>query len=361
MTTLGGMSFKNLLIRSLVQGLRNSPQDGAPSSRFLIISTTGLGDSLWGTPAVRALRNAHPEAYIALLTSPVGAQVFAHNPYLSEIFVVKDPVLLQLPKLYLLLRKRKFTDILLFHTSQRAILPLAATLGAKRLIGTAGLHKGLDDLLTDPILPQYTHEIKRRLDLIALLLPPEASPPSTAMTWHFTSEELGAAHAFLATLPPSPRRILLHPGAKDLFKQWPPDLFAALGKKLSEHPQIQILITGHPGEAPLAQKIAAQIPRAHAITHLPLRTFAPLLKEMDLVITNDTGPMHIAFALQTPTIALFAATDPHLCGPYGTSPRATVIAKSRTCTPCLKKRCPEPFCLLQISPDEVYHAAQAYL
>lgn len=355
------MSLKNLFIRSAIRCLRPSTPPTLSHSRFLIVSTTGLGDTLWGTPAIKALRQAHPEAYIALLTSPIGAEVLAHNPHLDDFFVVKDPVLSQLLCLYSSLRQKAFTDILLFHTSQRAILPLAALLGAHTLIGTSGLHKGLDDLLTHPISPRSVHEIERRLDLIAPLISSKTLPPSSAMEWPLTPEEIANAQDFLNTLPHSSKRFILHPGAKDRFKQWSPKLFIALGKRLAEHPQVQILVTGHPGETALAQKIASEIPRAIAITHLPLRIFAALLRKMDLVITNDTGPMHIAFALQTPTIALFAATDPHLCGPYGSSPRATVIAKQRTCTPCIKKQCPDPFCLLQISPDEVYDAAKAYL
>jgi heptosyltransferase-1/heptosyltransferase-2 len=77
---------------------------------------------------------------------------------------------------------------------------------------------------------------------------------------------------------------------------------------------------------------------------------------MKMVIANDTGPMHLAFAQKTPTIGLFTPTDPALCGPYYVD-AAVTIAKKPTCTPCLRKRCKEPFCLMQISVQEVYDTA----
>ena len=73
------------------------------------------------------------------------------------------------------------------------------------------------------------------------------------------------------------------------------------------------------------------------------------------MISNDTGPMHLALAVQTPTIGLFTPTDPNLCGPYFVN-STLAIAKKQTCSPCLRKKCAEPFCLLQIGVNEVYDA-----
>jgi ADP-heptose:LPS heptosyltransferase len=80
---------------------------------------------------------------------------------------------------------------------------------------------------------------------------------------------------------------------------------------------------------------------------------AALIEKFNFFITNDTGPMHIAFAMKTPTIALFSATDPKRCGPYHAE-NVSVIYKNPTCIPCIRKRCRVPFCLEQISPEEVW-------
>jgi ADP-heptose:LPS heptosyltransferase len=87
---------------------------------------------------------------------------------------------------------------------------------------------------------------------------------------------------------------------------------------------------------------------------------AALIEKLDLLITNDTGPMHIGFAMETPTFALFAPTDPNLCGPYKIN-HAVVIQKPQTCIPCLRKACASPFCMEQISLENVYEAIDAHL
>ncbi len=347
------MSLKNRIILAAVKMIRPSVSQRG-SSRFLIISSTGLGDTLWGTPAIRTLRMAYPHAHITALTSPIGYQVLEHNPHLDQCFSVANPVLPSLPLLYRKLKAQAFTDILLFHTSARPLLPLAAALGASTLIGTSGQHKGLDHLLTHSIPPRFTHEIERRFDLIAPLLP-SLSPTQVQMELPLTSADQQMALPLLPTS--APRRIALHPGAKDRFKQWPPELFIRLGQQLAIHPEHQLFITGNREEHPLVQKIASAIPGAIPVTHLPLRPFAAFLSHMNLFITNDTGPMHVAFTMHTPTVALFTATDPRLCGPYPPSPLTHVIAKRPTCVPCIRKKCAEPFCLMQINPNEVYHAA----
>ena len=149
----------------------------------------------------------------------------------------------------------------------------------------------------------------------------------------------------------------LHPGAKDKFKQWPMENFAALGNLLKDHLGCQIIVTGNASEKKLVETIASKIKGAIAVGgELSLRPLASLISRMSLMISNDTGPMHVAFAMQTPTVALFVPTDPELCGPYFAT-RVKVVAKRLTCSPCLKKKCQEPFCLLQIGVQEVYESA----
>ena len=105
------------------------------------------------------------------------------------------------------------------------------------------------------------------------------------------------------------------------------------------------------------QKTAAMIPGASiAEPNLSLRAFAALLQQMDLLICNDTGPLHLACALGKPVIGIYSATDPFLCGPHQAN-HAVAIAKKASCTPCLKKKCASPFCLLQIGTCEVSDAA----
>src|SRR5476649_718860 len=100
------MNIKNFLIRFFLAFAKPFIRTNT-GERFLIVSTTGLGDTLWGTPAIRALRESYPNAYIGVLTTPLGKQVLQGNPYINEIFVAKEPPLLSLIKLFPTLVRRK--------------------------------------------------------------------------------------------------------------------------------------------------------------------------------------------------------------------------------------------------------------
>lgn len=319
---------------------------------ILIISTTGLGDSLWGSPAIRALRKKYPAAYIALLTSPIGEEIFRNNPHLNQIFMIKNSSLLSCLKLLPTLRKQKFDAAFIFHLSQRSILPLIKMAGPSKIVGTIGINKGLDHLLTRPIPSKPIHEIERRLTIAGT---EEESP---YMELFLTEEENSAA---LNHLPQAPLIIGMHPGAKNRFKQWDPKHFIALGRRLAKENGATLLITGDREEAPLAKQIAASIPGAISVAgKLSVRVAAALIEKLDLFITNDTGPMHIAFAMGTPTFALFSPTNPNLCGPYKI-PHGIVIQKPLTCIPCIRKKCQDPFCMEQISPNYVYEKIKSHI
>lgn len=321
-------------------------------ARILVVSTTGLGDSLWGTPAVKALRKKYPKGHIALLTSPIGEQLFRHNPCLDEIFVVKKAALFSMIKLLPILRKRKFDTAYVFHLSQRPILPFISLAGPSKIVGTKGINKGLDSLLTYPIKQDPLHEIERRLRMI------DCENQSAKMELFLTEEENKAS---LSHLIESPLLVGIHPGAKDRFKQWNPKYFIELGRKLSKDHNATIFITGDPSEAPLAAELATHIPRAVSVAgKLPVRITAAFIEKLDLFITNDTGPMHLSFAMGTPTFALFSPTDPALCGPYKIN-HGFVIQKSPTCIPCIGKKCVSPFCMEQISPSMVYEVIRAQM
>lgn len=349
------MNCKNKLIHACVRLLKPKSLNLSQEHRFLILSTTGLGDTLWATPAIRALRECFATSYIAVLTSQLGKILLQHNRRIDELFVLKEPLFSSLFSLYRQLKSKKITHVLSFHTSQRAVLPLASLLGAQQIIGTHGIHKGLDCLLTHPLENIPMHEIQRRLCIVSKV---GAHSLDSSMELFLSSEDERMAENFLDELhiPSYLPLICLHPGSKDRFKQWPISHFIELGNQLIQNLGCRILVTGNASEKPLVSHIATKIEGAFGVTHLPLLTSAALIKRMDLMITNDTGPMHLAFAQKVPTLALFSPTDPKLCGPYYVD-NTSVIARKQTCTPCLRKKCREPFCMMQIGVQQVYEAA----
>lgn len=354
------MAWKNWLIKALLwicNPEATRTKHASSPRRFLIVSTTGLGDTVWGTPAIRALRQSFPESYIAVLTSEIGREVLEHNKHIDELFVLSSSPFFSLLRFYPLLKKRKLDAILIFHISQRIILPFCALLEVAQIVGTEGInHYDLDFLLTHPLKKTYQHEIARRLTIVQQV---GAHANDYSLEIPLRKEEEAAALRFLAGhgIPEHIPLIGLHPGAKNSFKQWPAECFIEVGRRLTQHTGCQIIVSGDQSEAQLVFNIASKIPGAIPIAgELNLSTFTALLKKMSLFITNDTGPMHLSFAAKIPVVALFGPTNPDLCGPFHV-PHVEVISVKKSCIPCLQKKCAEPFCLLQIGPDRVYDAA----
>ncbi len=346
------MSFKNKLIKRLC--CRRAQMKEEREKRFLIVSTTGLGDTLWGTPAIRALREAYPKEYIAILTNPIGKELLGNNPHIHEIFVLRNPPLFSLLTLYKPLVQRGITHALLFHTSRRCILPFISKIRPRMIVGTEGMHKGLDDLLTHALPRCKEHEIDRRLRIVSAV---GAHPSSNELELFISPSEESIV------FPRNTPIVAIHPGANARFKCWPPSHFIALAKRLYETLGCQLYITGSSKERPLVHSLVQALSheRARPLTHLSVSAFVAFLQRIQLFITNDTGPMHCAVAVQTPTLALFASTDPALCGPRTSFPYVKVLRAERTCSLCLEKQCQDPFCFLQIGVDEAYRTATRLL
>lgn len=332
--------MKNLFLKRATLFAKRFIPTHAKNDRILIVTTTALGDTLWATPAIENICRSFPNAYIAVLTSPIGMEVFQRNPHIDKLYLLKEPLSRHFFKLWKVLYREKFDSVLLFHASQRLTLPLCALIGASRVVGTAGINKGLDELLDSPLPNHAQHEIVRRLKIAETI---GATTYTETLSYYLENrpEKQGV-------------QIALHPGSKDAFKRWPISSFAEVGRALQK--KGQIVITGGPAEKDLMEELAKQIPGAQIAETRSLQSLAQVYAQMDLVISNDTGPVHLACALNVPLIAIYASTDPALCGPHKAE-KAIAIARRATCDPCLKRKCRQPFCFLQIRPEEVLAAS----
>jgi len=327
-------------------------------NHFLIISTTGIGDTLFGTPAIRALKETYPLSHISVLTSPAGYELLRENPYIDSLFAFKKGWnnFFLLPRLLKLLRRKRFEVVFIFHASDRIIFPLAFFTGAGRIIGASGRNKGLDFILTDPFsFSRKLHCIEERLALVKQV---GADTKDKAMEIFLTEREREWAKQFLKDKGINEDSLLIgmHPGAQKPYQRWPAKNFIEAGNLLMKKFKCRIIITGGIKEKPLTSEIASKIKGSISVAGtLSVKETAALIEKINVFITNDTGPMHIAFALKTPTVALFSPTDPSLCGPYQAE-NVIVIKKPLTCNHCIGKKCYNPICMEQISPQEVISA-----
>lgn len=346
--------MKNLLIHFFLF-LFSPRKKNADTKRILVVSTTALGDTLWATPSLPALKDF--SCYLAVLTSPLGNKILKENPSIDKLFVLREPLWLFFFSLVCSLKKKKFGTVLIFHSSQRLTLPLCNLLGASIIAGTGSINKGLDSLLTHPIAKRGCHEIERRFEILRKI---GLAPDTTGLQIFLTEEEKKDAQSFLEHKRWTDKPIILiHPSAKDRYKCWPEKHFIQLGNFLKDTYHCHLLISSTPNEKSHAEKISSQIPDSHLLI-LPLRMFASILAQSSLLVSNDTGPMHLACSVRCPTVAIFSPTNPKLCGPVNME-NVQILSRERTCNPCIRRKCKIPFCLLQISPDEVFQKCQMLL
>ncbi len=328
--------------------------------RILIVSSTALGDTLWATPAIRAIKEHYPGCYLAILCQKKSCEILKNLPMIDALFSFEEPLFFSFLPLLFQLRVKKFQAIFVLHATQRLIFPLSALLQAEKMVGFRGKNKGLDALFSHLVEDQKIHEIKRRASLLHVLGIP---CKNTELLYSSLQEEEAAADLFLKKKKISLKKplILLHPGATDSFRRWPKKNYIELGNRLVQQLNCHLLISGGKEEKKLIEQVSANVTGSIVLDPpLPLRTFAALIKKCDLLITNDTGPLHLAIATKTKTIGIFLPADPNLTGPLQAE-HCFVISQPPPCTPCLKRKCLHPSCWEKINVDVVFKKAKNIL
>jgi lipopolysaccharide heptosyltransferase II len=205
--------------------------------------------------------------------------------------------------------------------------------------------------------------INRAEKYLALARAVGGSPESVEAVLPTWPAEAKTATAFLREAGLPRPLIALHPGTSEFgaYKRWPAEHYGQLARRLMRRLKSSILVTWGPREHPMAEKVASAAGRDAVLsppTH-NIRELAEIIRQMDLFISADTGPMHIAAALGVPVIALFGPKDPILHGPYGKHTR--VVRADLHCSPCSKRACDDPKCMTGITVDMVMTAAKDLL
>lgn len=360
-------NFLRGVLRLIHAGDRRMPDPArlgtAAIERILAISCTAIGDTLVSTPALRSLRLAYPHARISLLLNRKHVALFANNPDINEIIPYAGGYR-HFFRLAWTLRQHRFDVALILHGNEPQVTPLAYLSGADfrfKLPNDNDFRFLLSNEQPIRRWSDFAHGIDQRLAVAALA---GGAVTDRSMTMTPTSAAVMRLQDRLVkrgiTLD-SPL-ICFQVGASTVSRRWSAERFIELGKRLlARQPQDWIILTGSAGERALADKIARGIGHDRVwITagELSLEEMPALMQRIELLLTGDTGPMHMALAVGTPVVALFAVSDWRRSGPASDLGKHTVIQKWRTCDPCLSKRCPyaEPLCMANISVDEVERA-----
>ena len=335
--------------------------------RILVLECWNLGDLVMELPFLRNLRIHYPNAHIALLTSPKCAELTAHQGLVDELIIVRVPWAQHYS------RWRKYNPfsslwIEFFRTlrllrAQEIDLSFSARADirdnfimwfaeAERRVGYAFGGGGF--LLTDVAMPdlQNPHFSNRWLRLLeALGKAPSVRVPRLQLT---ASEQESAERCIAERGIQNGEFIIgIHPGARSTIRQWGAENFEKLAQRLQAEFPVTLVHFGDPGACEPVEDGLQE--RSFC---LPLRQFMGVLAQCQLLICNDSGPMHIASALGVPVVAIFGPTQPAWFGPQGKHDRV-VIQPGFWCRPCFDYCIfDQPYCLSTISVDSVFKAAE---
>lgn len=327
--------------------------------QVLVVSSTALGDTLLSLPAVKATREVLPQARITFL---VRKEVFPLVKGLSYVddWLTYSKGYYNFFTLFRKISRRNFDLALIFHESDLVPTGFSFLAGIPFI-----LRSGLRDQEARPYLSavvpyrEEVHQIEQRLDVLRILLQNPEVQFSTRMELPVKEDTLKTVRQKLKEWGISLEKPIvgIQIGARRAYTIWPRTKIKEFVRLLlADNPDVEVVLLGSPSEALMGEELLKSLGSQRVKNlcgRIPLYELPALIKNLTLMITHDTGPMHVAFAVGTPTICLFVPSEVKHTGPYQDLHLHTVIRKERPCQPCLRKYCPDPWCMNLISPVEV--------
>jgi lipopolysaccharide heptosyltransferase II len=350
--------------------------------RILVVRVDLIGDVVLSLPAVRALRRAYPEAEIDMLVLPSTADILAGQPDVAHVLtynpnIWRRPISLVGPRnwqgvrdLVVALRGPRYDLCVSVAGDVGSVLTRLS--GARRRVGYAD--EAYPWLLTDAVPGgRYTrimHEVEY-VQEIARAAGGVVTAQDARPVLHLVPEAAEAVGRTLHRLGLDGNTgplVALHASAQNGWaKRWPAAQWAALANRLTGELGARVILTGAAGDRPLTAAIAARA--RNGVYDLAggttLSELAALLVRCDLVVSGDSGPLHIACAVGTAVVGLYGPTDPRISGPLGDG--AIVLRREIWCAPCYNARATadcrfsNPVCMKGLSADAVFAAARRQL
>lgn len=319
----------------------------------LVVSNTGFGDTILSTPAIKSLRINYPNIKITFLVNSNFYSLFKDFEYVDDILVYKSGLLNQI-KLILKLKKLNLDTVFLFHSNGPEDIFFSKLCGAKTVLKmTHTLKHEYKDMFLNKAVNKEQHDIESRLDLVRLYCN------------NNLETRMSIPNHFYSTKPyfkdENKDYIAFQLGAQDSFKMWPVENFVNLANQLlKNNPNLKIVILGATKyEISLTQEFILKISEKNRVIDLcgktPIEDLPSILNQIKLLVSNDTGTMHLSIALKKRTICLFGPTKSNMFGPYQDLELHDVIQKNINIdTKSFSKKEWTQDTMKQISVDEVY-------
>jgi lipopolysaccharide heptosyltransferase II len=343
------------------------------AGNVLAVRLDALGDVLMTTPALRALKEPRPWRRVTLLTSPAGAAAARFVPEVDDVIVYDAPWMKATPPrrdgapdraAADRLRERGFDAAVIFTVYSQNPLPSAflcylADIPLRLAHCRENPYQLLTDWVKDPEPERAArHEVRRQLDLVAAVGCATADERLSFQVPAAARERVARLLGEIGLDRSSPW-VVVHPGASAPSRRYPPESFAAAADVLAREDGWQVLFTGSEAERELVEQVRGAMGASSLSVagRLDLAGLGALLDLAPLLIANNTGPVHIAAAVGTPVVDLYALTNPQHT-PWGVTHR--VLSHDVPCRYCYKSVCPEGHhdCLRRVEPGEVVTAAR---
>ena len=338
------------------------------AQRIVIRAPNWVGDVVMATPAFRALREAYPDAHIAVVLRPYVQPILYGAPWFNEVISCEDRGLANFWGLVRRLRAGRFDLAVILPNSFRTALE--ALLGrARRRFGYDRRRRGV--LLTDPVAAPSDDRgrfvPKNMVDYYLTLCQLIGCQNVSQREELFVSEECQRrADAFFEKhqVGPEAELVGINPGgAFGGSKLWPAERFAAVADALAERHGFRGILFGSPKERPIVEAVAAAMkhpPIVPEAGELDLDVLKPLVRRCSLLVTNDTGARHFAVAFDVPAVTIMGSTSPLYTNVN--LERQAVVRVDVDCGPCQKKTCATDHrCMTLITADMVLAAAEKLL
>ena len=348
---------------------------GTTENSILIVLIAGIGDLILASKSIRAIRNGFPHADIHLLTSTDASSIAQNYPYVDHVwgFPIREMrkskyYLLDVIKLLFYLRKKRFNlAVNLYRVSSRiGALKMGIIflfLNAKVKVGHDS--KGFGGVVTNKV-PKATFSDLHIADAMMLLARSAGGRPDAngmEIFWDTISEEKWKYLFSAENQSPHKIDIGINAGGDRENRRWDPNNYATLADKLIEKFNAKIILLAGPGEEHISLQIHKKMKNDSIDLggKLTVNDLTFIISKLDLLITNDSGPMHIGAATQTPLVAIFGPENPTLFHPHTSSDKYIVVYKHLDCQPCKTKKCDHISCLNDITVSEVFEATEKML
>jgi lipopolysaccharide heptosyltransferase II len=318
--------------------------------RILIRSSNWLGDAVMSVPAVRAIKGGRPDIHVTIAAPEKIAPMWKLIPEVDTIIPLPEGSLLSVVRL--LKQQMPFDVAILFPNSLRVALESWLG-GIPRRVGYRGHCRSwlVNQIVREPRKPRPPEHHSLRFLRIAR----ECGAETLKFEVPKPNQTSNINH--------QPFKIGLCPGAEyGPAKRWLPERFAEAAAKISTQSSAQWILFGTKNDAAIGKQIAAAI-GDHCVNRIGQTTLDQLIDELrqcSLLLTNDTGTMHLAALVGVPVVAIFGSTEPRLTGPLGNG--HTILRHHVECSPCFLRKCPIDFrCMKAVSADEVAVAVLSML